>query len=152
MPVTIPNLLMSKVLKSRYFPQSDSLDSKAKVGASWLWQSRLTSVPLLSSGLRKQVGDGRSVNIWNDCWLPRIDSGKISSSRPAGCTVEWVSELLCGHEWNTELLQSLLTQEEIQKIQQMPIRMFGGKDKFKWIHSTNGFYTTKSGYVVEKAR
>lgn len=51
--LTNPNLLISKVVKGRYFPKSSILEAKNKIGDSWIWQSLVSSTSLLVSGLRK---------------------------------------------------------------------------------------------------
>ncbi|XP_027062844.1 uncharacterized mitochondrial protein AtMg00310-like [Coffea arabica] len=61
--LTNPNLLVIKVVKGRYFPKSSILDAQVKNGASWIWQSLHSSIGMLNSGLRKQVGDGTTIAI-----------------------------------------------------------------------------------------
>lgn len=128
--LTNPNLLMSKVLKVRYFPHSGLLDLKTMGGALWIWKSLHSSIPLLRCGLRKQVGDGKTINIWDDAWLPGKDCGKINSQKPQGCLVNWVSDLISSHKWNNDFLMSLFSPVDVQRIQQIPLIMFGGKDRF----------------------
>lgn len=42
-----PNLLMSKVLKQKYFPKDDLFQVKSKVGDSWMWKSWIEAAFLL---------------------------------------------------------------------------------------------------------
>ena len=38
---------------------------------SYTWRSILKGVDLLKKGVIKRVGDGASINIWHDPWLPQ---------------------------------------------------------------------------------
>lgn len=48
--ITQPNLLMSKVLKSKYFPHSNIFQAVSKPSDSWLWKSWLEPKYLLTEG------------------------------------------------------------------------------------------------------
>ena len=149
--LTNPNLLVSKVVKRRYFPKSSILDARVKNGALWIWQSLHSSIEMLKSGLRKQVGDGTTIAIWKDGWL-KTSSGKISTPKPHNCPVDKVSDLIHDHKWNSGIINSLFSPEETKLITAIPLSLFGGKDRYTWCSSANGEYTTKTGYVKAKER
>ena len=67
--ITKLNLLMSKVLKVRYFPKRGILNAESRHQASWLWKSWLSAKPVLLKGVRYQVGDGKSIRIWESSRL-----------------------------------------------------------------------------------
>lgn len=46
-----PNLLMSHVLKGKYFPYQEFLQTKQKDKDSWLWKSWLGSQELITKGM-----------------------------------------------------------------------------------------------------
>lgn len=63
MVVTKPNLLMSKVMKEKYFHKEGLLQAKPKQQSSWIWKSWMSAKYLMEKGLRYQVGDGQSINM-----------------------------------------------------------------------------------------
>lgn len=61
-----PNLLVSKVLECRYFPDKQFFQTKPKGRDSWIWKSWLSIQDLICHGGRWKVGDGRQIRIWED--------------------------------------------------------------------------------------
>lgn len=43
----------------------------------------MAAKPVLREGVRWCVGDGKSIKIWEDAWIPSTESGRIISPRPA---------------------------------------------------------------------
>lgn len=72
--LTDPNSLCARVLKGRYFPDSDFWNASQPSGASFTWRSILFGRELLKKGVRWGIGNGTSVKIINDFWIPRIKS------------------------------------------------------------------------------
>ena len=58
-----PNLLVSKVIKSKYFPSNGLFSAEANSQASWLWKSWIGAKHVLENGVRFQVGDGKLIRI-----------------------------------------------------------------------------------------
>ncbi|EEF46808.1 conserved hypothetical protein [Ricinus communis] len=75
-----PDSLTSRVLKGRYFVDSDILHSEVGYNASWAWKSLLAGRELLKSGLRWQVGNGRTIKAFQDPWIPTPISEVINLS------------------------------------------------------------------------
>ena len=65
-----PNLLMSRVMNARYFGGKSIWDVQQRGSDSWCWKSLLNAREVLEEGLRRRVGDGESIKIWEDRWLP----------------------------------------------------------------------------------
>lgn len=63
--------LVHRVLKARYFPETDFLHAELGTKPSFAWRSILAAQPVVNSSYRWQVGDGKSIDIWTDHWLPR---------------------------------------------------------------------------------
>jgi hypothetical protein len=59
-----PDSLAAKFLKAKYFNQGDFLTATAKVGCSHIWRSLMWGKELLSKGLRWNVGDGKSIDVF----------------------------------------------------------------------------------------
>lgn len=89
-----PNLLMFKVLKERYFPNRDFLQTQVKRSDSWLSKSWLGAKQLVDAGMNWRVGDGKRINIWDDRWLPNTTGEKVTSQQPATCHIFKVCDLM----------------------------------------------------------
>jgi hypothetical protein len=66
-----PESLCARVLKAKYFPNTDILGAKPREGISYTWRSILKGIEVVRSGVIKRVGDGTSISVWSDPWLPR---------------------------------------------------------------------------------
>ncbi|CAL9030450.1 unnamed protein product [Prunus brigantina] len=61
---------------------------------------------VLTRGSRWQIGDGRSVKVWGDRWIPKPISFQVSSATVVGHENDLVSELIDPvlHQWREDLL------------------------------------------------
>ena len=66
-----PESLCARVLKTRYYPNGRLEDTVFSTNASQTWQSIVHGLELLKQGLIWRIGNGRSVRIWRDPWIPR---------------------------------------------------------------------------------
>lgn len=58
--VTNPNLIMSKILKCKYFPNSNIFQVASKPRDSWLWKSWNAAKCLIQEG---SIGNGSSIKV-----------------------------------------------------------------------------------------
>jgi hypothetical protein len=77
--LTRPHALCAQVLKAKYYPNGDLLIAGPKSGSSFTWQSIVSSLQTFKRGHIWRVGNGRSINIWKDHWVPGNMSRKIDS-------------------------------------------------------------------------
>ncbi|XP_071921827.1 uncharacterized protein [Coffea arabica] len=77
--LTKPNLLVSKVLRAKYFPKDSIFKRKPQKNASWIWQGLLGARSLIKKGVIRRTGNGRSTNIWEHQWIPGSSSGREDS-------------------------------------------------------------------------
>ncbi|KAF5470770.1 hypothetical protein F2P56_011261 [Juglans regia] len=147
-----PNSLVGRILKQKYFSKEGLLEAKVGSGPSFAWRGIHAGLSLLKEGLIWRVGNGQHVNIWSAKWLPFSPPYKIQSIREVDCWCEKVSDLIDPQvqQWKEPLLQELFTQQEIIDIKSIPISMRGREDKLVWQFTTNGLYTVKSGYHLNK--
>ena len=148
--ITSPNLLVSKVLKAKYMKEGNWIETQPPPTASWCWKSIHKGGELLQQGLWKRVGDGRTVRIWEDKWIPGSTNGCVSTPRPTSCPLVYVHELIEDGRWKSDLLQLWFRSEDITLISSIPLSIFGRKDRFYWQYSQSGSYTVKTGYAVAK--
>ncbi|XP_027096149.2 uncharacterized protein [Coffea arabica] len=76
--------------------------------AKQLWRiltkPNLLDKELLDERIRKQVGDGKSINIWEDRWHPEIEDGRVKTRNVEGIEVERVCEFIKNGMWDKELI------------------------------------------------
>lgn len=143
--ITRPESLCARVLKGRYFHDSDFLGSSQKKHASHTWRSIMAGKEVLERGLIKRIGNGASTDIWRDRWIPRhFNARPITPSQ--GQQVTLVSELLLdsGH-WDEELIKAIFLPIDARAILCIPVRP-QEEDWWAWEPEKFGYYTVKSAY------
>jgi hypothetical protein len=79
--VTNPNSLCAQVLRAEYYPDGNILNAGPKGGSSFTWQSIVAGIQTFKRGHILRMGNGRSIKIWKDRWVPGMESRKIDSVR-----------------------------------------------------------------------
>ncbi|KAK6131980.1 hypothetical protein DH2020_034287 [Rehmannia glutinosa] len=152
-----PNLLVSKVLKAKYFPNGNLIDAKIGSNASWLWRSWLGFKETLKKGLRYEIGDGRTIKIWEDPWIPTALNFKPLKQAWVEESPHRVADLLTceGRVWNLELIQNIFLDDDCNKILMIKGMSKEKRDKWFWQFDSKGLYSVKSTYnhlVLDKVR
>jgi hypothetical protein len=101
----------------------------------------------LSGGMIKRIGDGSSVSIWTDCWIPGLCS--MTPSVHIGETnLSRVSELIDTSNWSWKigLIRENFIAPEEDAILNIPLSNGGGDDFWAWNLEKTGNYTVKSAY------
>ncbi|PPD97595.1 hypothetical protein GOBAR_DD05379 [Gossypium barbadense] len=98
---------MVRILRAKYFPNTRFLSAQLGSKPSLVWRGIWSARKLIEMGLKWNVGIGESINIWEDCWVPRSLPGKVQTSRSSN--IERVSELILpnGMGWNRDLIDLL---------------------------------------------
>ena len=100
--------LVYKVLSARYFKNSNIVDVRRGYDPSYTWRSIWGAKSLLLDGLKWRVGNGASINVWDEAWT--LGSGINLVPTPA-TTCEMtlrVSDLIDfnSHCWNVETVKA----------------------------------------------
>ena len=61
--------LFYRVFKAKYFPRGSIFEASASSG-SYAWQSILKARNVISAGMRRRLGDGKSIKFYNENWQP----------------------------------------------------------------------------------
>jgi hypothetical protein len=115
--ITDPNSLCAKVLRAKYYPDSNILKAGPKSGSSFTWQSILAGVATFKRGYIWRVGNGEDINIWSDPWIPNSPDFKLTSLR-GNAVYTKVSELInpATETWDTQLLSELLNDVDVGRV------------------------------------
>lgn len=73
-----PDSLCARVLKSKYYPRGNLLDTVFSSDASPSWRGIEFGLELLKKGLVWRVGNGKNIQIQRDPWIPRKDGLKAA--------------------------------------------------------------------------
>uniref|UniRef100_A0A803QD75 Reverse transcriptase domain-containing protein n=1 Tax=Cannabis sativa TaxID=3483 RepID=A0A803QD75_CANSA len=140
-----PHSLVAILLKARYFPHTSFLHSGKGHRPSLVWSSINWGKELLQSGLRKSIGDGTTINIFNDAWIPGY--GKLQFLRFYSNGNWTVADLITPtKEWNHALIQSIFPTDIQQAIVVIPLHSIPTQDAHFWSLTPHGSYTVNSGY------
>ncbi|CAH9127293.1 unnamed protein product [Cuscuta epithymum] len=145
-----PESLMARVLKARYFPNSEFLKAKLGNNPSYIWRSIFETQGVLKENIRRRVGNGREVQVWADAWLPGPGVGRVQSAKPPGIADMNVAALRdsTGKKWNTKRIAAIFNNEERKIISSIPISLQDKQDGFWWSKENNGIFSVKSCYRV----
>lgn len=121
---TNPNLLVSRVIKGRYAHQDSLLSAPIKTNCFVFWRGFVWARELLLSGLRRQIGNGKSTYFFKDPWIP-----KEVTFKPIKAMRAWIQEdarvsefITQSMGWNSEKLREVVIEEDANIIKTIPIR------------------------------
>ncbi|KAF5458995.1 hypothetical protein F2P56_022987 [Juglans regia] len=149
-----PSSLVAKVLKEKYFRNSDLLEARLEYRPSLIWRSIRGALDLLKDGMVWRVGNGKSVRIWGDRWVPKPSSFCIQSPAKILSPNSRVCDLLIegGQGWNVELVRAVLNQEEADLVCSIPVSLTCLPDRRMWFYTKNGAFSVRSAYHLEMER
>lgn len=112
-----PNSLCARVLKSKYYPKGDLLDTVFASDASQAWRGIDHGLELLKKGLIWRVGNGKKIQIQRDQWVPRKSGLKITVFKRRS-RIRWVNQLMKAgsKEWDEPLIHQLFHKYDADEI------------------------------------
>ncbi|KAF7838884.1 reverse transcriptase [Senna tora] len=134
-----PNDLWVQVLKGLYFPSGDFLSAKKGHRASWVWSSILEGRELFLEGACWKVGDGSSVLVWGDRWVPGLHDFRSGSVLPESLEDLKVGDLICNGSWDLSVVSDFISPVEERAIKAVPI-LNSSSDRLLWPFSKRGSY------------
>jgi len=140
-----PDCLFARLMKSRYFQWDDFLNANITSRPSYAWRSILHGRELLCKGLRKMVGNGKSLNVWIDSWI--YDNGlRAPLIKNPIINIDLMVEDLIDVEargWDRDILEELFYPNDVQLI--LSKKPVVSKDDFHfWEHTKSGDDSVKS--------
>jgi hypothetical protein len=148
--LTNPDSLCAHVMKARYFPDCSIFEAQAQSGISYPWRSILKGIEVLRQGVIKRVGNGETINIWQDPWLPRPWSRRPITVRGQR-VVNKVSELMdpAAGTWDEALVKDIFCAHDAQLILSIPI-FEDTIDDWAWHFDEKGLFSVKSAYHLQR--
>jgi hypothetical protein len=149
--LTEPTSLCARVLKGRYYPHTDFWNAPKPRSASYTWRSILHGRDLLLQGVQWGIGDGRTVKITSDHWIPGRPPYMLKPLKriPNSATIHCLIDEVSG-SWVAESIYAFFDKETSDLIMQVPISRHGGSDFVRWPHTRNGLYSVRSAYNMAR--
>lgn len=99
------------------------------------------------------MGNGASINIWEDSWIPNLNGYTIITRKNTNTNVLLVKDLLdqVNRDWNINKLEENFNQVDQKAIRQIRPLDMEEEDRLVWGSSQDGSYSVKSGYYCVKA-
>lgn len=145
-----PGSLCHRVFRARFFPDCYILEAKDSSVGSYAWKSILSARNVIRKGMVWRIGNGESVRIKMDKWLPTQSSRSVISPIPQLVPDAKVSELI-DHDsavWKADLVQQLFLPHEVSVIMGIPLSERLPFDRITWAHTPSGMFTTSSAYKL----
>lgn len=119
---------------------------------SYAWPSIWKAKSILAEGLVWQVGDGRSIKIWEDRWVQPNLGYKLQRPHDGVNSEDRVSSVIDQESrwWNVPKLQEIFSEVEVQTICKIPICPGGQPNQLVWEGTKNGAYTVSSRYHMKR--
>jgi hypothetical protein len=144
--LTFPDSLSAKLLRAIYFPRGNLLDTVFKADASLVWRGIEHGLELLKQGIVWRIGDGESVRIWRDGWLPRKTGLKITSQRNSSRLIKVKSLINGDQQWRRDLVNETFFPHDAMHILNIKWPTTPMKDMPAWNFEKNGNFTVRSAY------
>jgi hypothetical protein len=105
---------------------------------------------LLEKGILWRVGDGKTIRMTKDCWLPNCH---MLLKPNLSLSDELIVSYLIDEEkggWNETVVRECFKQAEAEKILNIPLCYTSCNDFSAWKYTKSGVYTVKSGYYLKR--
>ena len=137
--------LLHRVFKRKFFPNCSFLEALDNSSGSYAWCSILKGREVLVRRARWRVGNGESIKIWDDPWLPSLEHPRILSPVIDGLQEAMVDCLInpTSRSWDRHVLLGYFAPLETDLILKIPLSPTTIEDKLIWPHFPNGVYTVK---------
>ncbi|KAK1660876.1 hypothetical protein QYE76_049035 [Lolium multiflorum] len=127
-----PETLCAQLLKAKYYPNGSIMDTVFTGNGSSTWHAIEYGLQLLKKWAIWRVGNGASIRVWRDPWIPR-DSGRYPRSAQGRCRFRWVSDfLLPDGQWNEQRLMQYFSQDDVADILKIKTSRRNEDDFIAW--------------------
>ena len=143
--VTGAQSLSYRVYKARYFRRCSFLEAELGPNPSFVWRSLCAARELIIEGSHWQVGNGQSITINNQKWLPRPPL-----FNPGADTSLKVGDLIDKHtmQWDRPRVQDIFIQPTQQDVLNIRLGDLQTQDRIYWKENKANRFSVRSAYLV----
>ncbi|KAL0303490.1 UNVERIFIED_CONTAM: hypothetical protein Sradi_6217100 [Sesamum radiatum] len=116
---------------------------------SFTWRSILTACAAILLCYRWQIGDGKTVRVWSDRWIPRPSSFQVTTA-PNLLPLDATINTLFGEEgeaWNESLVRELFRPDDVKLILNIPL-LSGRPDTLRCHYEKHGRFSVHRAYQL----
>ena len=134
--------LFYRFFRANFFPNGSIFDAKEKNG-SYAWRSILKGREVIMRVMRWRIGDGFSIRIYHDRWLPATEHGRVISPMSDINLKALVSYLIDSElrSWKEVEVDRLFLPMEASVIKAIPLSFSNRCDTIFWPRNHNGVYS-----------
>jgi hypothetical protein len=143
-----PDSVCARFLTAIYYPKGNLLDTVFKNDASPVWRGIEHGLDLLKQGIIWRIGDGMTVIIWRDNWLPREVGLKITSERKSSRLIKVKSLIGADRKWNQDLVEKTFLPHDAAHILDIKIPAHSCKDMPAWNYEKSRIFSVRSAYKL----
>ncbi|XP_019151022.1 PREDICTED: uncharacterized protein LOC109147820 [Ipomoea nil] len=109
--------LAARVYKARYFPKTSFADATLGNNPSYCWRSIMVAHDLVSSGVRRRIGNGESTLIWGHPWLLDNYDPMVGTAMPPYLEGSKVSSLIDteSNSWDLAILRDIFSPNDVNR-------------------------------------
>ena len=139
---------LCKRFKAKYFPWCSFLEASNSPNSSYVWKSLLAAQLILRKGCCWRVGNGTSIWVLSDKWIPCHPTNKILISPNDEEWEWWVSDLIdwTTFQWDKDLICLAFQRFDAEAILRIPLSRRYVPDVLVWMYNKNGIYLVRLGY------
>lgn len=144
-----PESLCAHILRAKYFPTGNLLDTVVAGEALQIWRAIEYGLELLKKGVTWRVGNDNCIRIWRDNWIPRPYGMKpIESVRM--CRLRCVSHLIdqTSNSSNEAVVRRFFYPYDVDEILKIKLPSTPCIDWIAWSFERTGMFSVRSAYKL----
>lgn len=145
-----PDSLCARMMNAKYYPRGHIIDTVFTGNASPTWRAVEHGLELLKKGIIWRVGNGDSIRIWRDNWIPHPRSLPVLGKRLPRTRIRWVAELIDRrtNTWDGGLLKELFWAPDVEEIKKIKLPLRGKDDFLARHYEKSGIFSVWSAYKL----
>lgn len=146
--ITNPHTKALRTLKAKYFPNGSLVDTSFGGNASPGWRAIEYGLELIKKGYIWRIGNGQSVRIWRDPWIPRDHSRGLITMKK-NCRLKLVAELLNPDgSWDVHKVNQVFLPCDAEEILRIRTSSRQEEDFLAWHPDKLGRFSVRSAYML----
>lgn len=136
-----PDSMWVRIMKGIYYPNTTFMNARKGQLPSWAWASILEGRQVLAQEGVWQIGNGESVHVTGDKWIPSIAEYRLQEQGSLGIEPTMrVEDLIdgSGTKWQLDEIRQWLTEEEVQGIETIQLNRRRPRDRLVWPTTKKG--------------